>query len=685
MICLPEQYANAFLKALKSGKINPERLIKMTSEQRREFFAKLVGDHAKFVNAEFESKLLLKNQKRGLVTWAERMSGLREYSKKDIIEKINKLDRALNPAEQEQFLQDIAEKRLGVQVSYDDAQKLVKLTQKVESLKKPNLEEYQQGDDYWKAKQELIKFARELKADIPPTIGKFSVARKRLADYISVQRALKVGFDLSAPLRQGRALLGTREWNGAFRRMFQYAKDPTAMDELEIKMMRNKYADAVLSVKRELGLTSLGETFTQREEDFASKLVDKIPVLRGSERAFVGFLNDLRFNRFVNIVDRLEKKGFKITEDKEALKNLAKVIGAATGRGSLGSAEGAARSLATVLFSPRWIASRVQLLLNPITKTGPARQEAIRSLATLAGTSAAILGMAKMAGVDVEIDPRSSDFGKIKIGNVRFDITGGLATYITLMSRLATLSSKSSTTGVITALNSGAYNSRTAYDVALSFITNKTAPLPSLVRDFLKGKTWEGQKLDPTDTSSKNMKFLAKYLGKELFEPLLASDALDAYQDSSGNVLLTAGAFTGSLFGAGVVSYKGSIKQQVKELYRDNEDEEAKQLLENAYTAGKISKFSYERLKKQLKQATSNKEIDLPNDIVYFKSLPYEYQLRRLKKMKLEDVNRYAWYAKKELKSKFSSISKNTAEFVKLYHQGKVKHPIWKRQKNETR
>jgi len=668
MICLPEQYANAFLKALKSGKISPERLMKMTSEQRRKFFAKLVGEqHAKFVNTEFESKLLLKNQKRGLVTWAKRMSGLREYSKKDIIEKINKLDRALNPAEQEQFLQDIAEKRLGVRVRYEDAQKLVKLTQKVEQLKKPNLEEWQQGDAYYEAKQKLIKFARELKADVPPNMSKVKVAWKRFVDFTSIQRAIKVGFDLSAPLRQGRALLGTREWNGAFRRMFKYAKDPLAMDELEIKMMRNKYADAVLSVKRELGLTSLGETFTQREEDFASKLIGKIPVLRGSERAFVGFLNDLRFNRFVNIIDKLEKSGIKITEDKEALKDVAKVIGAATGRGTLGSAEGAARSLAIVLFSPRWIASRVQTILNPITKKGPARREAIKALARLAGTAIAILGMAKMAGADVEIDPRSTDFGKIKIGKVRFDVTGGLATYITLMSRMATFSSKSSTTGVITMLNSEAYNSRTAMDVATSFLLNKTAPLPSLVRDIMKGKTWEGQRLDPTDTSPKNIKFLAKYLGKELFEPLLAADTLDAYRDSSGNVLLGTGAFIGSLFGAGVVSYKGSIKQQVKELYRDNEDDDAKQLLEDAYTTGKISKFSYERLKKQLKSSSSNKEIDLPNDIVYFKSLPYETQLRMFKKMKDIDKERYIWFAKKEIQDQYKEIKDKTSK------------PHWKR------
>ena len=48
------------------------------------------------------------------------MSGMRKYAQKDILYKINKLERALNPVEKEQFLADIAEKRLGVQIGYRD-------------------------------------------------------------------------------------------------------------------------------------------------------------------------------------------------------------------------------------------------------------------------------------------------------------------------------------------------------------------------------------------------------------------------------------------------------------------------------------------------------------------------------------------------------------------------------------
>jgi len=62
-----------FLTGLRKGEIDPQKLIDMTSVERRTFLAKYVGEwNAKFVNTEFESKLLLKNQQRGLITWASK-------------------------------------------------------------------------------------------------------------------------------------------------------------------------------------------------------------------------------------------------------------------------------------------------------------------------------------------------------------------------------------------------------------------------------------------------------------------------------------------------------------------------------------------------------------------------------------------------------------------------------------
>ncbi len=68
--CLNKNLAADFIKKLKNGEINPEELADMTSLQRRTFFADFLGvDNAKQVNALFESKLLLKDQKAGMITW----------------------------------------------------------------------------------------------------------------------------------------------------------------------------------------------------------------------------------------------------------------------------------------------------------------------------------------------------------------------------------------------------------------------------------------------------------------------------------------------------------------------------------------------------------------------------------------------------------------------------------------
>jgi hypothetical protein len=60
----------------------------------------------------------------------------------------------------------------------------------------------------------------------------------------------------------------------------------------------------------------------------------------------------------------------------------------------------------------------------------PASKEAVRQLLGLSAFGVGILGMAKAAGFDVSMDPRSADFGKIKDGDTRFDVLGGFTQYI---------------------------------------------------------------------------------------------------------------------------------------------------------------------------------------------------------------------------------------------------------------
>lgn len=626
--CLPQEQVDKFKNALRTGEVSLDDLQDLavaTTAERREFMTKYFGaDNAKEVNALFESKLLLKNQKRGLISWARKVSGGTKRVKKETIDKINSLKSAID---EDFVLEDIVGKRLGIEVTEKEAKEITRITSQMNELyenaaaklpegtppTKENVEAILRDDTdlkYFRLKNELNNYIGD---QTPWQVGESAPRRfiNNIAEVAGLARSIKTGLDLSAPLRQGMAYFGRREWNQALRRMFGYARSADNLEDLKVQMLANKYSKEALDVKRDLGLTLLGEKFTQREEAFASKLSEKIPVLRGSERAYEGFLNDLRFNRFVNMVDDLEKSGVKITEDKKAMKDLAQVIAAATGRGTLGSAEGAAKSLATVLFSPRWIASRLQVIFNPLAKTGVSRKEAIKSFATLAGVATSVLGLMKMAGADVEEDPRSSDFGKFKIGDTRFDVTGGVGPYIKLVSQILTGSTKSSTTGKINELNSSDWGARTKLDVMTDFITNKASPVFGFLRDWAKGQTFEGEPLELAldewdEMGREKKKKFAEHMFKSLMVPLIAETTIETYQNASdeSKFWLTAGTVGAELFGIGSSTYGyvpgGKKADDYKKKYGENEFDKA---------VGEINDIMEEELKK-LEKTQKFKDVD---------------------------------------------------------------------------
>lgn len=165
VFCLPQSQASAFLQALRDNKIDPVALRDMGSPARHEFFASLLGDeNAREVNALFESKLLLKDWKRGMVTWARQLSGVKEPVRRSFISKIEKMDRILNPAEEKDFYADLAAKNLGTEVTYDEAKKISDLSHKaVAERDKPTQSLSGVSDDYLKAADDLHHYVRSLK------------------------------------------------------------------------------------------------------------------------------------------------------------------------------------------------------------------------------------------------------------------------------------------------------------------------------------------------------------------------------------------------------------------------------------------------------------------------------------------------------------------------------------------
>lgn len=362
---------------------------------------------------------------------------------------------------------------------------------------------------------------------------------------LNLPRAILATGDLSAPFRQGLFLIGKpKEFASSFVSMFkQFGSDEAFKAVQESIFNRPSYH---LMKDSKLALTDVGADLSQREERFLSNMVDKIPgfgkLSQASNRAYVGFLNKLRADVFDNMVLKAAEAGVDAHKNSKVAGDIASFINNATGRGGLGPFERSAGLLNGVLFSPRLLASRVNLL-NPYTymKLDPVvRKEAIKTMLASSSMLLSVLGLAKLAGAEVGTDPTSADFAKIKVGNTRLDIGGGIQQYLRLGAQLITGKTTSSTTGKVTKLGEG-YKPMTKLDLVQRFFMGKENPVASLVTDKLAGHDLIGQKFK---------------LGPELLDrlvPLLWQDMHDTVKE---NGIAGLAALPPAVFGVGVQTYK---------------------------------------------------------------------------------------------------------------------------------
>lgn len=403
-------------------------------------------------------------------------------------------------------------------------------------------------------------FGKEFVATVKKHRARGGKVKDILTNALNLPRSLMASMDLSAPLRQGIFLIGSKEFWKAWPEMFKAFGSERAfkgiMDDIQ---SRETFP---LMEESKLAVTDLGGNLSNREEDFISQWAEKIPIVgrgvKASERAYVGFLNKLRADTFDNLAKQYADAGIDLGADPKALKDVATFVNNATGRGSLGkTGDAAAPWLNGIFFSPRLIASRANLL-NPVmyAKLDPiVRKKALKSLISFGTIASTVAGLASMAGFDVETDPRSSDFAKIREGDTRYDILGGFGQYLTLGARLATNETKT-LKGTVKELGKG-YKADTRKDVVEKFFTNKFAPVPGYIRDYLQGSDPVGKEFDVTTDTA------------ELFVPLLMQDLYELYEED-GVAGLAKGA--PGVFGVGIGNYAPKTGSEPKEGEEPEED-----------------------------------------------------------------------------------------------------------------
>lgn len=342
---------------------------------------------------------------------------------------------------------------------------------------------------------------------------------ERFGEPFNALRAIMTSFDLSAVARQGGFIMfghPARSAKSIVPMLRAFASERAAHDinkEIDSRPNAPLYAKSKLYISQ-----PEGASLSKKEEAFMSKWAEKIPFVKGSSRAYSTFLNKLRADSFDAMVAGLSKNGEATLEEAKAIANFVNV---ATGRGGLGSAEQAAVPLATLFFAPRYVTSRFQLLAGQPLFGGNARTRkmvAAEYARFLIGLGVFYSLFAAMGG-DIEEDPRSTDFGKVKFGETRIDPLAGLSQSTVIIAQLASGKKKKASSGEVVAIRGEEvpFGGETAYEVATNFLRKKLAPAPGALVDVMHGKDVIGNEVTP---GSAIAKLLTPLTGKDIYEEM---------------------------------------------------------------------------------------------------------------------------------------------------------------------
>lgn len=229
--------------------------------------------------------------------------------------------------------------------------------------------------------------------------------------------------------------------------------------------------------------------------------VHDIPIVRNFTNAGRVFLNKIRLDTYKALRKSLSKSG---TPTPEEGRQIAMFVNESTGRGGLGKAEPAGVVLGRVMFSPRYYASRIQLASGHSMWGGTMRTR--RIIATEYARTLVGLGLYytmlnayfssdtdKKAG-SIETDPRSTDFGKIKMGNTRLDPLAGLSQVIVMGARTGT-GEKKTGTGKVQPIRGPKvpYGGQTWADITASHLRGKLHPVPGAIANLFNGTDLGGE------------------------------------------------------------------------------------------------------------------------------------------------------------------------------------------------
>jgi hypothetical protein len=424
--------------------------------------------------------------------------------------------------------------------------------------------------------------------DIATTIVRASdmprAAFKELIDLLGIPRAVVASMDFSGSLRQA--------WLFAFSRPTKSVPSAFAGIRAFVPFIGEEFAqhvDDAIRAHSDFPLLEVGGVYlapigrnavelSAREESFMSKWTDLIPGLRQSARSYTTTLNKIRADVFYSMVDDWRdfyaKQGKNLTPQQ--VREIGNYVNIGTGRGSLPFEDQLGNLGKAVLnqgiFSPRLFTSRVELLartaeaavdprtvIDVLTSNRTIRRELAKDVAVSIGTTTGMLWGLQASGLgSVDLDPRSSDFGKFrffgvdgKLGPQRMDPWGGFQQFITLAARA--ISGERIDTELRNVYDAG------RLDSFMRFLEGKMSPQAAIIRDVITRRNFFDEPLRRDWETVKREAF-------NRLVPLFIQDVVDAYRELGVTGALRA---LPAAFGYGVQTYGPTAGQAWKLAFRE--------------------------------------------------------------------------------------------------------------------
>ena len=323
---------------------------------------------------------------------------------------------------------------------------------------------------------------------------------------LSFSRSIKTSLDLSATLRQAGIPLLAHPSKFA-RKMFM-AQMRALRNEATAHAMQEQifnHPKTPFAIKAGLFLNKQDAAKpSEKEEIYMDEWVKRTPGVAASARAYTVGLNSIRISYFNHLVETLGRGG-QVTEAEA--KHIAYWVNRATGRGSL--AQFGDTGGTTVFFAPRWVQSRFAVLSGyPIFGAPSPRlrkmiaKEYARSMTGFLGLAAMVGGaFALTAGDDDEVsfslDPKSTDFMKIKVGDTRIDLTAAISSPIVFLTRILGGKKTTQSGDVVSLVEDVKYGGDTIPIILLRYLRSKLSPPIAAAINARQGENVVGESTTP--------------------------------------------------------------------------------------------------------------------------------------------------------------------------------------------